>query len=356
MKTPTFILLFVLEGLQATPSVLINPDNLSLPANLKETELIQISTQEQKAWLNKVYDRVSMHFNFDRKTIKDHEGLSLDEWIKKASQAYLELNLPSALENVQQASDLLITSLPYRGLRTDMIELIALDVLARDGVTKSSHFDPFILQNDVDFLDRLPQRIRNEIELAHRPSVTLQPSAISEEVLRLSLMGEEKKLPTKIRAGKYLAHIVTVSGLTAAWLGVDSKGAVEIQNIWTRPLWQMIDAHQASALLTQTKPKAIVSTQAIVVFKNASDETTFEKFPLKQGSSWRHPLNIHQPVSGIEMVRRSPFEAPDLTADLDEKESSVFRSPWFWAITAAVAGATGYLVYDATQTRTLKTP
>ena len=93
------------------------------------------------------------------------------------------------------------------------------------------------------------------------------------------------------------------------------------------------------------------------------EKLLISQLQLSKGSSQARPISSAaknmKPKSQIEKGEITTYDPKDfeaLSLEAEDSEAGIFSSPWFWLGAGVVAGGAGYLIYDGTQGKTVRTP
>jgi len=237
------------------------------------------------------------------------EGQSLETLIKKSSQEFLELRVKDALATLQQGIRLCVSSNPYRGQEGDLREMAALELIFSEELQATQRIlDERIYRADEIFLKYLPERLKLRLASAASTKVLALLKDFPAGTMRVSRNGSIQTFPMKLEIGRHLVHLHRNNQLEAGWLSVEpSKFSYE--KLWTR-----------------NTPNLKVDRAVRPI-----DLTT---------------LNLDPPLVNFESGETEIVQ-----------EFKIWKSPWFWVATAAIAGLAGYGIYEAThQTKVIRTP
>ncbi len=307
----------------------LNPFQMPLTGS---NSLLKKADHDQ--WIHHIYSQISLRSIVDRKSVRDDQDINIGDKLRSAADEYLQLQPQRTIESAQEAIEIISNANPYSEITQDLAE--SLSLLWLSGSTDIPLMSGFC--NKDEFLNRLPVKLKTQAveKCAQVPQVAFNPRP---GYFKIEIVGIEK-IPAKLRTGRYLLHELRDGYLTGYWLDVSEKEIAWTQ-IWKRNIWTAISLEKLRSYISTAKPKQLPNREVSLI-------TPDQPAPILILSQTR-PIT-KTPFSAFD----TPFE-PEVS-DQIQTELPIFKNPWFWIVSASLAGLAGYTIYESTHTREVKTP
>jgi hypothetical protein len=301
-----------------------------------------LSKSLESVWLRAFYKKVQLVGASNRTQLKDFEGESLDQKIRLATQDYLQSSLEEAREKISQAEKLVVNSPLYAQFETDLMEVLALRLMISGPELNLEALPENVkpLTSKTEFLNKLPLKWQAKIQNLSKSKPILIKELDGRKCDRLFLNGREVSLPTSLLHGSYVVHCLKGPDLEAYRAEVSTSDLRIHEVFWSKSIFEILPISSLENAFSKSRPQEL---------KNAGI------------SVWTKDKRILPIASRVESLRPLPHTDPlenPLGEFKDQSEASVlFRSPWLWIVVgAAIAGTTGYFIYDSVQTKTARGP
>ncbi len=347
------ILIGILVTSPLLSAPLLNPLGIKAGERFQSQGWASVTEPAQSEWLTSTLKNIQI-FNSgaSRHSLYDSQSENLDSKIKFANRKYLELNYQETSAGIRDAGKLIMSSLPYSSLRTDIIELAALEqMMAEDAGDYEPFFDPRSFASDFDYLEKLPEGIRERIRSSSPEVVQLPISSLNfGNNARIILNGREVQSPLKVISNsRYLLQAFNQMSVMAGWLTTEN-GKPEFKELWRKNIWITLPETTLAIALKKSRPKMLKSDSQVGILIGNQEDAEVKAFSM--GVSARA---ISTPPSALPL---NPVGFEDFDKKDSSESNSVFKSPWFWVVTGVVlAGVTGLVIHQATQeTKVIETP
>lgn len=308
--------------------------------------------------------------NYIRKTYPPDFATKFQETFEHAEQAYLQLDLSSALQKIKTLIQLLQQQWPSQGLLEKWQDTIALGVMilqAQENSLGPSQTEPLIqaalpLRDASSFLRKLPRKSREALSALEADELKIE--SLPFQFSQLWINSQKVQLPVQLREGQYLIHFSHQATLTAGILSVQKTGQslTHFRKLWAQHPWEVLEKTLwLSDLKGSLTPKLKASGLEMSYLSKA--ENKMKSVSLAPPSSAKAPKAspVAKPVkefgSGLDPLSMENNRWDSLSDDeLQVENDSIFKSPWFWIGVGIVAGGAGYLIYDSTQNSVARTP
>ena len=288
-----------------------------------------MSSNDEKKWLQNFYNAVPLEFSHD---FSKHRK-KLDE----AGSNYLRLDSEGALEIIDEIIEDLSTALPHPKIKDVYSEALALKLLIHyegENISPPEAIHPFI--GDILFMDKLPTKIQSELQKRKLKFYKFSYTDLPIETSRVLIFGKEKPLPQELSDGRHLIHAMVGPDLITYWL-VAKGGTFKFNKISEHSIWTSHESPVLKTALEVSKPPRVKDAGLSVIVHGANEQPTSllisaPKLIVKKNTK---PNTINW---ANEFENELIFE--------DEQSLSMFKSPWFWVLSGAVASVGGYFIYE----------
>jgi len=395
LRLASFIRLFLLisyiyfgSSFGVIHAITLDPQHLRHPS---KSEGSAAAAKAEEDWLKSFYQRISIIQSGDRESIKDAHGESLGEKIRKSSQYYLELKESEALEIIHESLNLLAQNLPYLTMRSDAEEILSTKLMANAFPHEGSDLDaeissdvrPFV--HEKSFLLRLPLKMQSHLKSISVSMRKIERAALEVELRkaagesegridRIYIYGEEKQFPLEMTApGRILMQVISGPWVEAYWLDIVGQGEnqLEITKIWEHLIWKSLRKEVIRENFLAAKPIHLNSGDLKILMRE-NEGQPIETMKVSFGRVIERPEDAivsepkilrAKPISSASATasatsaaappKADPFWLQSFNADLTKQDthehSKIFKSPWFWVASVALATAIGVVAYSATQ-------
>lgn len=309
-------------------------------AKIGSVATLPMNAADHNSWLTQFYKQVPIAKTTERSKIGGADGESLESTLKKASQAYLELQMDEAQAEAAQAVAIIFEQWPYTSMQKDIQEAYGIQLMAIDSEASETSLNSeamsFADQNS--FAGSLSIKTQSAIAKIAVSKVKLGAEDFSSPPSRVLVFGQEVRLPITLKTGRWLIHAL-IGDEVVAYSFTASKSA-KLQKLWSRSLWKNLPHSAMKTHLVATRPSHLMAAGVTVIVKEGNDEPT----PLSISTSGRDTLVVKK---STPMDPTADPLSENFNFESDEGGTSIFKSPWFWVITATVAGLGGYYAYHS---------
>lgn len=323
---------FNISNLNASPLAL-NPLNLPISG----IEFTSVPKELETAWLQsflREFVRASPSFSEVRSS-------SLSELIRQATENFLESKLEEANEHVEEALKIVSSTPPSSVLRQNLIEVISLKFMistAIDPAAVSIPEEVLPFADDREFISKLPSPLQKRVRQIKMIQYPLEGSYRYSQLLNGQML-------TQIPNGRYLAHRFENHEITTEWVDFARGRRTSTTPLWKKSIWAAYPIRNLIPILERTRPPILAKAQIRLVYRDA--QSRIETASLRELDLERTGA---KPISGfldqIALTKETPKDS----------SRSIFKSPWFWVASMAIAGTAGYFIYEASRSPTLKSP
>lgn len=317
--------------------------------------------------------------NFILKEAQNKSQLSkFEELLKQIEADYLYLRLEQLDPKAKEALHLLQKLWPFAQQAAYYKKLLSIELMSYQTQHQDAGFEPGIdiierslaLSEDPEFLAMLPQSVRQKLSALQAQSFELKNGLFSENYDAFYESGIERKLPVRLSQGKHFVHLRQGTMLTAAWLQVDPNQAekiISLQPIWNRSYFENKNEKDWFSNLKSAIPSNYQNSKLLFLSSTNNDKSSSIKlFPQARNKTQKQSvatlsdkktLNSTLDPMGLEkeLDKLNPMDDfSDSKLKVDDR--SIFTNPWFWIGVGVIAGGTGYLIYDANQSKSVTSP
>jgi len=267
-----------------------------------------------------------------------------DQRLSEAESSFLNMNAALCAEQLDEMwTDVLPQYLGER-LRGNLLKICRLGLMNEVGLQDTPEDSE---SNEGNWMPRCHGLLSLESESA-------LPSKVQEQIKNIRRKLKKSPKPTVLDDLK--SEKVWIDGETVSEAKFQTPASYFVQHLDTKIC--NLQSFELRAMENSPWEKILISETTLLaskkpIFENAKPirSSAFNAIDQPAKSS---PNEIENPKSVISTYDPKDFEA--LSLEAEDSEAGIFSSPWFWLGAGVVAGGAGYLIYDGTQGKTVRTP
>lgn len=301
-----------------------------------------------------------------------------EELLKQIEADYLYLRLDQLDPKIKEASQLLQNFWPFTQQASFYKKLLSIELMAYQTKHQETPFEATVdvierslaLSEDPEFLAMLPQGVRQKLSSLQAQSFEIKEGILEDKPDALFESGVKRRLPARLPQGKHFVHLRKGVVLTAAWILIDPsqpEKIISLRPIWSRSYFENQNEQSWLSTLKSSIPSNYRNSKLLFYPSTKKEKSSAVKlFPQAQiknqkqntaATSKQNNLNSKLDPIGLEKELDKLDPMDDFSdSKLKVDEHSILTNPWFWIGVGVIAGGTGYLIYDANQSKSVTTP